>query len=82
MLRLRAEGHEACSLQHSTIFLSTTTPADVYGVLGLVSTIEETVPMPLPVYTQAVLLPFEHHIIYDSLLASYQERTCPISSSR
>jgi hypothetical protein len=59
------------SLQHSTIFLSTTTPAHAYGVLGLVSAIEETVPLPLPVYTQAVLLPFEHHIIYDSLLTSY-----------
>ena len=59
------------SLQHYTIFLSTTTPAHVYGVLGLVGTIEETVPLPLPVYTQAVLLPFEHHIIYDSLLTSY-----------
>ncbi len=59
------------SLQHYTIFLSTTTPAHAYGVLGLVSTIEETVPLPLPVYTQAVLLPFEHHIIYDSLLTSY-----------
>ncbi len=59
------------SLQHYTIFLSDTTPAHAYGVLGLVSSIEETVPMPLPVYTQAVLLPFEHHIIYDSLLTSY-----------
>ena len=51
------------SLQHYTIFLSTTTPTHAYGVLGLVSTIEETVPMPLPVYTQAVLLPYEHHIM-------------------
>ena len=59
------------SLQHYTIFLSETTPAHAYGVLGLVSSIEETVPLPLPVYTQAVLLPFEHHIIYDSLLTSY-----------
>jgi hypothetical protein len=59
------------SLPKYTIFLSTTTPAHAYGVLGLVSTIEETVPLPLPVYTQAVLLPFEHHIIYDSLLTSY-----------
>ncbi len=59
------------SLQKYTIFLSSTTPAHAYGVLGLVSTIEETVPLPLPVYTQAVLLPFEHSIIYDSLLTSY-----------
>jgi len=59
------------SLQHSTIFLSTTTRAHAYGVLGLVSTIEETVPLPLPVLTQAVLLPFGHHILYDSLFTSY-----------
>jgi hypothetical protein len=59
------------SLQHYTIFLSTTTPAHAYGVLGLVSTIEETVLLPLPVFTQAVLLPFEHSIIYDSLFTSY-----------
>jgi hypothetical protein len=59
------------SLQKYTIFLSLTTPAHAYGVLGLVSTIEETVPFPLPVYTQAVLLPFGHQIIYDSLLTSY-----------
>jgi hypothetical protein len=59
------------SLQKYTIFLSHTTPAHAYGVLGLVSTIEETVPLPLPVYTQAVLLPFGHQIIYDSVLTSY-----------
>src|SRR5579859_3978065 len=34
------------SLQNYTIFLSDTTPAHAYGVLGLVSTIEETVPLP------------------------------------
>jgi hypothetical protein len=59
------------SLQHYTIFLSHSTPAHAYGVLGLASTIEETLPLPLPVYAQAVLLPFEHRIIYDSLLTSY-----------
>src|SRR5207245_8400286 len=66
------------SLQHYTIFLSETTPAHAYGVLGLVSSIEETVPLPLPVYTQAVLLPFEHHIIYDSLLTSYNVIFVPV----
>src|SRR6266699_1592546 len=59
------------SLQNYTIFLSTTTPAHAYGVLGLVSTIEETVPLPLTVLTQADLLPFHHHINYDSLFTSY-----------
>jgi hypothetical protein len=59
------------SLQHYTVFLSDTTPAHAYGVLGLVSPIEETLPLPLPVLAQAVLLPFEDRIIYDSLLTSY-----------
>src|SRR5258708_19946382 len=59
------------SLQHYTIFLSTPSPTHPYALLGLVSTFEETVPNPLPVYTQAVLLPFEHHITYDGLLSSY-----------
>ena len=68
---LRGQALQVAASQHSTIFLSETTPAHAYGVLGLVSSIEETVPLPLPVYMQAVLLPFEHHIIYDSLLTSY-----------
>lgn len=59
------------SLPQYTIFLTDSTPAHAYGVQGLVSTIEETVPLPLPMYAQAVLLPFEHHIIYDSLFHSY-----------
>lgn len=59
------------SLSQYTIFLSQTAPAHAYGVLGLVSTIEETVPLPLPVYSRAVLLPWGHQIIYDSLLNAY-----------
>lgn len=59
------------SLQQYTIFLSSQGPAHAYGVPGLVSAIEETLPLPLPIYVQAVLLPFEHHIIYDSLLVPY-----------
>lgn len=59
------------SLQKYTVFLSTTTPAHAYGVLGLVSDIEDTLPLPPPVYTNAVLLPFGHRIIYDGLLNAY-----------
>ncbi len=59
------------SLQKYTVFLSTTTPAHAYGVLGLVSNIEDTLPLPPPVYTNAVLLPFGHRIIYDGLLNAY-----------
>ena len=42
-----------------------------YGVLGLTSPIEEVVGDYLPIYVQAVLIPFEDRIIYDSLLTSY-----------
>jgi hypothetical protein len=46
------------------------TPSTVYGVLGLVSPLEELVPF-VPCYVQAILLPFEDRIIYDSLMAPY-----------
>src|SRR5436190_10917737 len=58
-------------LQKHTIFLSQGTPAHAYGVLGLVSPIEDILGPYLPVYVAAVLLPFEGRIIYDSLLVPY-----------
>ena len=58
-------------LKAHTIFLSEASPARAYGVLGLVSPLEEIVGPYLPIYVQAVLLPFEGRIIYDSLLAPY-----------
>lgn len=58
-------------LTKHTIFLSEATPVHAYGVLGLVSPIEEIVGPSVPIYVQAVLLPFEGRIIYDSLLAPY-----------
>ena len=58
-------------LKKYTIFLSETTPMHAYGVLGLVSPIEDIVGPYLPVYVQTVLLPFEGRIIYDSLIAPY-----------
>jgi hypothetical protein len=58
-------------LKRHAIFLSETTPARAYGVLGLVSPLEEIVGPSLPVYVQAVLLPFEGRIIHDSLLRPY-----------
>jgi hypothetical protein len=58
-------------LKKHTLFLSATSPAQAYGVLGLVSPIEEIVGPVLPVYAEAVLLPFGQQIIYDSLLAPY-----------
>jgi hypothetical protein len=39
--------------------------------LGLVSPIEDVIPATLPVYVNAVLIPFNDKIIYDSLIAPY-----------
>ncbi len=59
-------------LKKYTVFLTDKEPNQAYGVLGLVSPIEEVVPpISLPVYVQAVLLPYEGQIIYDSLLMPY-----------
>jgi hypothetical protein len=59
------------ALKAYTVFLSDYAPQHVYGVLGLLSPIEEIAPLPLPIYTKAVLLPFEGQIIYDGMLQSY-----------
>jgi hypothetical protein len=58
-------------LKKYTVFLSQESPPQAYGVLGLVSPIQEIVPWPVPVLVDAVLLPFEDKIIYDSLLSPY-----------
>jgi hypothetical protein len=58
-------------LKKYTVFLSQETPPQAYGVLGLVSPIQEVIPWPVPVLVEAVLLPFEDKIIYDSLLSPY-----------
>jgi hypothetical protein len=59
-------------LKKYSIFLAQERPPKAYGVLGLVSSIQEIVPSPaLPVLVEAVLLPFEGKIVYDSLLTSY-----------
>jgi hypothetical protein len=58
-------------LKKYSIFLSEQPSTHAYGVLGLVSPIEEVVSFSLPVYTHAVLLPFEAQIIYDTLLEPY-----------
>ena len=58
-------------LKKYTVFLMDQPPEHAYGVLGLVSPIEEVVGLVLPLLVQAVLLPFEGQIIYDSLLQPY-----------
>lgn len=59
-------------LKKYTIFLNDGSPPRVYGVLGLVSPLEEIVGPYLPVLVRAVLIPFEGQITYDSLLAPYR----------
>jgi len=43
----------------------------VYAVLGLVTPLEEVLPMPTPVLIRAVLLPFEGRITYDGLFSYF-----------
>ena len=58
-------------LKKYSVFLTEGRPPKAFGVLGLVSSLEDTVPWPLPIYVDTVLLPFDKHIIYDSLLTPY-----------
>jgi hypothetical protein len=59
-------------LKKYTVFLDTKEPPHLYGVLGLVSPLEEVVGyFRPPIYVRAVLLPFEGQITYDGLLAPY-----------
>jgi hypothetical protein len=59
------------ALKAYTVFLSDRAPQHAYGVQGLLRPIEEVTPLPLPIYTETVLLPFEGQIIYDGILHSY-----------
>jgi hypothetical protein len=58
-------------LKKYSIFLMEKKPPQAYGVLGLVSPIQEIIPNPVPVWVNTVLLPFEDKIIYDSLFKSF-----------
>ena len=58
-------------LKQYTVFLTEGEPPQAYGVLGLVSPIQDVVLQPLPALVKAVLLPFENKIIYDGLLVPY-----------
>lgn len=58
-------------LKKHTVFLSFESPMRAFGVLGLVSPIEEIIGPYLPLLIKTVLLPFEDRIIYDSLFSSY-----------
>jgi hypothetical protein len=58
-------------LKKYTVLIDQSKQARVYGVLGLVSPIEEVVPNPLPTLARMTLLPFEGRITYDGLMAPY-----------
>jgi hypothetical protein len=58
-------------LKKYTVLIGSGDPAPVYGVLGLVSPIEEVLPNPLPALARMMLLPFEGRITYDGLMAPY-----------
>jgi len=60
-------------LKKHTVFLTERSPTHAYGVLGLASPLEEITGGQAPLYVQAVLLPFEGRIIYDSLLEPLQK---------
>lgn len=58
-------------LKKYCVFLDDRESSHAYGVLGLVSPLEQIIGPYLPILVEAVLLPFENKIIYDSLLAPY-----------
>lgn len=72
--RVQGSFHIMRHLKKHSIFLleEKSAPPVAYGVVGLVSPIEEIIPShALPQMVNAVLLPFEDRIIYDGLLQRY-----------
>ncbi|MEA2055204.1 MAG: hypothetical protein U9O96_08925 [Candidatus Thermoplasmatota archaeon] len=58
-------------LKNYTIFLDDGEPPKAYGVLALNSPFEELIGPYLPIMVEAVLLPFNDKIIYDSIFSPY-----------
>ena len=58
-------------LKKYTVLIDQSEYARVYGVLGLVSPIEDVIRGPLPILARMTLLPFDGRITYDGLLAPY-----------
>jgi len=70
--RISGEFYIVRYLKRYTVFLSTTEPEHLYGVLSLNDPLEDLFGgHPLPIYVGAVLLPFRDKIIYDGLLNTY-----------
>ena len=58
-------------LKNYTIFLDSSHPPRAYGVLGIISSLEEMMGPNLPRIVDATLLPFKDQIIYDGTLSSF-----------
>jgi hypothetical protein len=58
-------------LKKHTVFLSATSPFIAYGVMALSQPFENLIGPRRPFYTEAVLLPFNGRIVYDSMLSDY-----------
>jgi hypothetical protein len=54
-------------LKKYTVFLTEEEPTKAYGVLSLTDELSDSLPY-LPIYTEAVLLPFRDYILYDGIL--------------
>jgi hypothetical protein len=60
-------------LRSGAIFIGGENSSQVYSVLGLYDDIKDIFyASPLPIYVQAVLLPFKGRIVYDGLLSAYR----------
>jgi hypothetical protein len=57
-------------LKKYTVFLDAEDPPRAYGVLGLYTPLKELIDSSnLPVFVEAILLPFENKIVYDGILS-------------
>ena len=58
-------------LKKHSVFLLNSNKLVAFGVLGLMSPLDEVLPYSPPVMVKAVLLPFEGKITYDGLVSPY-----------
>lgn len=58
-------------LKKYTVFLDYGDPPTAYGVLALSESFEDIISLPVPVWVETVLLPFQDKIIYDGLMNSF-----------
>jgi hypothetical protein len=71
ILRVSGNFYVMRHLKKHSIFLLQSNQPVAYGVIGIVSALEDCLHPPPPVLINAVLLPFEGKIIYDGLISAY-----------